>query len=192
MTARPVSLAQSALIGIAGNAPSYSIAITTGALLGASTGLAPALIFYCGFVVLGILLAYRKLNQEQTSGGAAYTWVSQILHPTLGFFAGWCLLVASVLLVVSASLPAGKAAVMVIDPAWGENKGLVTTAAMALLVAVSLAVVRGMEVVGRLQSILTGLEIALIVIIAVALMWNFSGEIMSARTLDGCRRPKRC
>jgi amino acid transporter len=185
MQPRQVSIAQSALIGIAGNAPSYSIAISTGALLSAATGLAPALIFYCGFVVLGILLAYRRLNQEQTSAGAAYTWVSQILHPTLGFFAGWCLLVASLLFIVSASLPAGKAVVMTIDPAFGENKVLVTAVAMGLLIAVSVAVVRGMEVVGRLQSILTGLELALIGVIAIALMWNFGSEIFTARTLDG-------
>ncbi len=185
MAGKKVTLAQTTLIGVAGNAPSFSIAVSTGALLGAAVGLAPALIFYCGFVVLGILLAYRKLNQERTSGGAAYTWVSQIINPTLGFFAGWCLMMASVLFIVSASLPTGKAALMVIDPALGENKMLVTLVAMALLAIVSFAVVRGMEIVGRLQSILTTLEIVLIAVIAVALMWNFGGSIFTERSLDG-------
>ena len=185
MAGHKVTLTQSALIGIAGNAPSYSIAVSTGALLGAALGLAPALIFYCGFVVLGILLAYRKLNQEQTSGGAAYTWVSQIINPTLGFFAGWCLMMASILFIVSASLPAGKAVVMVVDPAYGENKMLVTVVAMSLLALVSFVVVRGMQVVGHLQSILTALEIILIIVIAVALMWNFGTSILTERTLDG-------
>ena len=167
-TGKKITLAQSALIGLAGNAPSYSIAVTSGALIGAATGLAPAIIFLCGIVVLGILLAYKKLNEEQTSAGAAYTWVSQIVNPTLGFFAGWCVLVASVLFIVAASLPAGKAALMLIDPAWGESKLLVTLVALGFLAVISFAVLRGIEVVGRVQSLLTGLEIGLIAVIAAA------------------------
>ena len=190
MTAKKITLAQSALIGLAGNAPSYSIAVTTGALLGASTGLAPAIIFVCGIVVLGILFAYKKLNEEQTSSGAAYTWVSQIINPTLGFFAGWCVLVASVLFIVAASLPAGKAALMIVDLAWGENKLYVTLLALTFLTLISFAVLRGIEVVGRVQSILTGLEIGLIVVIALAIMWRFSGEIFNVKHLTALRMDK--
>ncbi len=190
MIAKKITLAQAALIGLAGNAPSYSIAVTTGALLGASTGLAPAIIFGCGIVVLGILFAYKKLNEEQTSSGAAYTWVSQIINPTLGFFAGWCVLVASVLFIVAASLPAGKAALMIVDPAWGENKLYVTLLALTFLALISFAVLRGIEVVGRVQSILTGLEIGLIVVIALAMMWRFSGDIFNVKHLTALSADK--
>lgn len=181
MAAKKITLAQTALIGLAGNAPSYSIAVTSGALIGAATGLAPFIIFACGIVVLGILLAYKRLNEERASAGAAYTWVSQIINPTLGFFAGWCLLVASVLFIVAASLPAGKAALMIFDPAWGENKLWVTLVALGLLALISFAVLRGIEVVGRVQSILTGLEIGLIAIIAIAIMVKFGNEIFNLR-----------
>lgn len=181
MSAKKITLAQSALIGLAGNAPSYSIAVTSGALIGAATGLAPAIIFLSGIVVLGILLSYKRLNEERASAGAAYTWVSQIINPTLGFFAGWCVLVASVLFIVAASLPAGKAALMIFDPALGENKLLVTACALGFLAVISFAVLRGIEVVGRIQSILTGLEIGLIVVIAAAIMFKFSGEIFNAK-----------
>lgn len=185
MQGKKVSLAQSALIGLAGNAPSYSIAVTSGALIGAAAGLAPALIFYCGFIVLGILLAYKRLNEEQASAGAAYAWVSKIINPTLGFFAGWCLLVASVLFIVSASLGAGKAAAMAFDPTAGENKVLVTVLAFLLLAMISFAVVRGTEVVGRLQSILTALEIVLIVVIGAAIVWKVGANVFNAEHARG-------
>jgi amino acid transporter len=184
MAGGKISLAQSALIGVGGNAPSYSIAVTSGALLGAVAGLAPMIIFLCGWVVLGILLAYKKLNAEQASAGAAYTWVSHIINPTLGFFAGWCVLVASLLFIVAASLPAGKAALMIVDPALAGNKWLVTLVALVLLAAVSFAVLRGIEVVGRVQTLLTGLELALIVIIAATIIIKFGGEVFHARHLS--------
>jgi amino acid transporter len=135
--------------------------------------------------VLGILFAYKRLNAEQTSGGAAYAWVSRIVHPAAGFFAGWCLLVASLLFIVSASLPAGKAVLLMINPELGENKLLVTFVAIVLLSLTSFAVVRGMEVVGRVQSILTALEVVLIGVIAIAIMLQFGTSIFNEEVMRG-------
>ena len=94
---------QAALIGVAGNAPTYSVAVSAAALAAAAGVGAPFAIFVCGLITLGILFAYARLNAEQPSAGAAYAWVGTHLHPAAGFFAGWCVMMSSLIFMISAT-----------------------------------------------------------------------------------------
>ena len=100
---------QSLIIGVAGSAPSFSISATLAALIAAVGILAPASLLYCGMMMIGIVLAYMHLNAHRPNSGASFAWVTEIFGTSLGFFAGWALLVASALFMVSASIPAGAA-----------------------------------------------------------------------------------
>lgn len=42
------------------------------------------------------------------NAGAAYDWVERFLHPVLGFFSGWALVVSATIFMVAGSLPAGS------------------------------------------------------------------------------------
>ena len=121
---------QAALIGVAGNAP-YSVAVSSAALAGVAGAAAPLATLACGLVTLGILFAYARLNAEQPNAGAAYAWVGAILHPAAGFFAGWCVTMSSVIFMVSATLPAGKATLLVVAPAYANDKAIVIAVATA-------------------------------------------------------------
>lgn len=183
------SLMQSSLIGVAGNAPSYSVAVTTGTLAATLGDMSALAMIYCGFVILGIMFAYKKLNQDQPSCGAAYTWVSRIIHPVFGFYAGWCLLIASVLFMVAATLPAGKAALLLFNPTLADDKLAVAIVAIIFLVLMTVAVVRGVDVVGKLQAVLTTLELSAIAIVAIAVTLT-SGTLLLESVAKGLQLEK--
>lgn len=176
MSAKKLSLLQATLMGVAGNAPTYSIAVTSAALT-AAVGLgAPVAILVCGVVILGILFAYARLNVEQPNCGAAYTWVSKVLHPIAGFFAGWCLIMAALLFMIAATLPAAKATLLIVAPSYVDNQWAITGIAIFWLAILTALVARGVELLGRVQALLTLIELVLIVVIAVAVLWNANVE----------------
>ena len=159
MSAKKLSLLQATLMGVAGNAPTYSIAVTSAALT-AAVGLgAPVAILVCGVVILGILFAYARLNVEQPNCGAAYTWVSKVLHPIAGFFAGWCLIMAALLFMIAATLPAAKASLLIVAPSYVDNQWAITGIAIFWLVILTALVARGVELLGRVQALLTLIEL---------------------------------
>ena len=84
-----LGLVHSAAIGVAGTAPSYSIAASTAALIGAVGALAPASLLYCGLIMIGITFAFVNLNRVYPDSGASYAWVGRVFHRDLGFLTGW-------------------------------------------------------------------------------------------------------
>jgi amino acid transporter len=164
---KKLTLAQAALIGIAGNAPSYSLAVTTGALIAAVGGGAPLVLAVCSVITLGIVLAYARMNREQPSAGAAYAWAGNILHPAAGFFAGWCVMASALIFMISALLPAATATLMIFAPQSVDDKAAVIAVGMLWLAAVTAVVARGTEWLGKVQSLLTLLEIGMLCALAV-------------------------
>jgi amino acid transporter len=172
MTTKKLSLTQATLVGVAGNAPTYSIAVTSAALVAAVGAGAPIAIFLCGLVILGILFSYARLNEEIPNAGAAYSWIGTILHPVAGFFAGWCMMMAAIIFMISATLPAGKATLLMVAPQYVDDKIVVTAVAIFWLVFMTAIVARGVELLGRVQSALTTIEIGLILIMVIGVLVN--------------------
>ena len=106
LKANSLGLGESIIMGVAGTAPAYSIAATTGVLIATVGVHSLASLLYCGLIVFGVTLAFLHLNRTNASAGASYAWVGEVFHPVLGFFAGWSLLVASTVFMVSGTVPA--------------------------------------------------------------------------------------
>lgn len=157
-----LGLAQSVVMGVAGTAPPFSISATMATLVGAVGILAPASLLYCGLMMFGITFAYMHLNRVEANAGASYAWVSRIFNQTLGFFAGWTLLVSSALFMVSATLPAANATLLLIRPELVDNQLLVTAIAVGWLLAISAVVLRGIEITSAVQTAMTLIEIAIL------------------------------
>ncbi|MFM8552670.1 MAG: amino acid permease, partial [Nitrospiraceae bacterium] len=170
-------------LGLAGNAPAYTVAVAIWALVAESAEFSPAIILYCGILILGITSSYARLNASQVSGGAAFTWVSRFVHPSAGFFAGWCILVASALFLVSASLPAAKAVLGILGVPAVENKLVVSATACLLFVALSAIAGRGVSLVGRMQTLLTGLEIGFLLLVVLVLVTRYPEIVIGTRFL---------
>lgn len=153
---------ESAVMGIAGTAPAFSVAVTTAAIVAAVGVLSVGSIFYCGLIMFGIMLAFFHLSKISPHAGAAYAWVGHVFGRKWGFFAGWGLLVASIFFMVSATIPAATSTLVLIAPERVEDTVWVTGTAAVWLTLVTLVVTKGIKHASYAQMLLTGLETAVV------------------------------
>jgi amino acid transporter len=145
-------------MGIAGTAPAYSIEITTSTIISTSGNFSPASILVCGIIMFGIAFAFINLNKVLSSAGTSYAWVSMVFGKTLGFFAGWALLVLCCIFMVSAMVPAANATLLIFKPELMNNVNWVTGIAGIWLTVISLVVVKGIKLTSYVQVAMTILE----------------------------------
>jgi len=153
-------------MAVAGSAPAYSIAASTAALVAAVGVAGPASLLYCAVPMLGIAWAFSKLNQQEANAGASYAWVSRILHPALGFMAGWALVVSTTLFMVAASLPAGAMTLGLFSGALTHNTTLVIAVGAVWFTAMVVLSVLGVRLSAKAQWIMTGTEVTILLVSA--------------------------
>jgi len=173
---------QSLIIGVAGSAPSFSISATLVALIAAVGVLAPASLLYCGLMMIGIVLAYMHLNSHKPNSGASFAWVTEIFGTSLGFFAGWALLVASALFMVSASIPAGAATLLLLHPAYAESQIAITLCAIGWLILITFLVVKGIGLTAKVQIVMTLIELFILISISLLVIFQFGSTALHALT----------
>jgi len=171
-----LSLGESIVMGVAGTAPAYSLAATTSVLIATVGLLSLASLFYCGLIMFGVTLAFLHLNRAHTCAGASYSWVGQVFHPILGFFSGWSLLVATVVFMVSGTIPAATATLALVSPEHINSPFIVALVAAGWLLFVSAIVIKGIKLSSYFQVLLTVLEIGLLVLIIGGAFWAFSSS----------------
>ncbi|MBW8487700.1 APC family permease [Actinomadura sp. PM05-2] len=142
-------------------AATTSIGIGLGALAAYAGRQTPALLIVAFLPILGIALAYARLNRSEPNCGNGYTWVGRSIGPWPGFLTGWVLLVGSVVFMAYTSAVtgsvvlqfAGKAGLhgllgVRLDP----NSTLQSTLlGLVALVAVTVTAVTGVRSATRLQ-----------------------------------------
>jgi amino acid transporter len=167
LRANVLGLFDSIVMAVAGSAPAYTIAGSTAALV-AVVGLAgPAALLYCGIPMLGIAWAFSYLNRIESNAGASYAWVAKVLHPGLGFIAGWSLVISATIFMVAGSLPAGSVTLSLFSSSAANNTGLVTLVGSVWFLVMVAMVILGVRVTARAQWIMSGIEVALLVLFAV-------------------------
>jgi amino acid transporter len=167
---------ESAIMGIAGTAPAFSVAVTTATIVSAVGVLSVASIFYCGLIMFGIMLAFIHLNKITPNAGAAYAWVGHVFGNKWGFFAGWGLLVASIFFMVSATIPAATSTLVLIAPHLVESTTWVTLTAAAWLTVVTIVVTKGIKHASYTQILLTGLETVVVFTLILAAFYQYGGK----------------
>ena len=172
-----LGLAESVVMGVAGTAPAFSLAATTATLIAAVHTLAPASLIYCGLIMFGVTFAYLHLNRVNPNAGASYAWVGREFGPVLGFFAGWALLVASAVFMVSGTIPAATATLMLLDPAAAARPASVTFVAACWLLAVSAVIVKGIKLTSYTQIVMTAVEVGLLLVVTVAALVAGKGGV---------------
>ena len=109
LRADTLNLFDSTAVAVSSVAPAYSLAATI-SLLFIAAGVAyagPAVIIVSFIPVLFIAMAYFYLNSKDPTCGASYSWLSKLIHPTVGWFNGWVQVAAGILFCVSAPVLAG-------------------------------------------------------------------------------------
>lgn len=171
-----LGIGESIIMGVAGTAPAYSLAATTSVLVVLVGIQAMASVLYCGLIMFGISLAFLHLNRYNTSAGGSYTWISDVFHPTLGFFAGWSLLVASTVFMVSGTIPAAIATLALFSPAHIEEPHIVTLVAAGWLLLVGGIVIKGIKLTSYFQIILTVIEVVLLAVVIIGGLLTFYSD----------------
>src|ERR1700687_3489472 len=177
------------VIAVSSTAPAYSIATSLGALA-AAVGLAGPAAIWVGFIpVTGIAVAYYYLNRLEPNCGAAYTWASKALHPSVGFLNGWIVILTDILF-MSFAAPQGGQAILQLFNAWGLNsvggldlgasgsnsQGLSVVFGIVFLAVVTYMVMVGIKVAARFQWVLLAIEYLIVVAFAIIGLFKKGGS----------------
>ncbi|CEG59101.1 APC family permease [Legionella fallonii] len=168
LSANSLGIGESIVMGMAGAAPAFSLSAAVVALVASVHTMAPASVLYCGIMMFGITLSFIHLNKLKVNAGASYAWVSEIFGRHLGFFAGWAVLVSSAVFMVSGSIPAATATLLLVAPQHVDNLALVTFVAALWLTFITVVALKGIKPASYLQVLMTGIEIVILVVIIVA------------------------
>ena len=167
LKAGSLSFIESMVMGVAGSAPGYTIAVTTAVLLGIAGTLSPGALVIFAVPMLGIAVAYKALNRQAVSAGAAYEWTTVEFGKFWGFFSGWALLVASMVFMVTGSLPLATSTLDFIDPELAKNVVLSAAVASAWFLVIATVLIVGIEVTSRVQMVMTGIELLILTAIVI-------------------------
>lgn len=175
---------ESVIMGIAGTAPAYSVGATAAVIVAATGVLSVGSLFYCGLVMFGLMYAFIHLNKMDANAGATYAWASQIFGQTWGFFAGWSLIVAALLFMVSATIPAASSTLALIAPSLVENTTWIAIVAAIWLTLVTAVVTRGIRHASTAQIAFSIMEVAIIIALVVGAFYQYWGKPLHAPSIS--------
>src|SRR5262245_50377962 len=96
-----LGLASSVVIGVASTAPAYSLAATLG-LVVSFVGVQTPIVVLLAFVpILFTSLGYAELNRIDPDCGTTFTWAGRAFGPRTGWWGGWGIIAADVLVMAS-------------------------------------------------------------------------------------------
>jgi len=169
LRAGALSMIEALVMGVAGSAPGFSIAVTLAALLASAGGLAPGALLIFAVPMVGISLAYRGLSARMANAGAAYEWTSRIFNKTLGYFSGWALMAASVVFIVTGAVPLGSATLSFFpDPSLANNVVLTTLIGGAWFVVIGVVLIAGVSLTSKVQMIMSSVELIILTVVVIA------------------------
>jgi amino acid transporter len=176
LRANVLGMFDSVVMAVAGSAPAYSIAGSTAALVGAVALAGPAALLYCGIPMMGIAWAFSYLNRIEANAGASYAWVGRVLHPALGFLAGWSLVISATIFMVAGSLPAGSVTLDLFSASAANNSSDVLLVGSVWFIVMVVLVIAGIRVTAQAQWIMSGIEVALLALFAVLALIHASAH----------------
>lgn len=168
LRANSLSFIESIVMGIAGSAPGYTIAVTTATLIGTAGLLSPGSLIIFAVPMLGIAVAYKALTRRMANAGAAYEWTSNVFGRIPGYFSGWALLIASMVFMVTGSLPIATSTLNFIAPALTKSVVVTTGVATLWFLAIALVLIVGIKLTSKIQMIMSTIELVILTVVAIA------------------------
>ncbi|WP_326566955.1 APC family permease [Amycolatopsis rhabdoformis] len=167
------------VIGMSSTAPAYSIAATLGFIVLAGTGFKAAAFILLSFIpVLFVAVAFRELNTAEPDCGTNFTWATRAFGSRAGWMTGWVVTVAQLLVMSSQSALTGKYTLLLFGAdSLADNSAVTTAIGCAWLLGLCYLCYRGIEVSARVQWILLGVELAVLIVFSiVALVRVYGGS----------------
>ena len=165
-----LGLISSIVMGVASTAPAYSLAATLG-FIAVKVGLLSPLVVLLAFIpMLMISVGYSEMNKADPDCGTTFTWATRAFGPKVGWYGGWAIVAADVLVMASLAQVAGQYVFLLFNTA---SIGTNAASYWVLLVGVTWIVLmtyicyRGIEVSAMLQRFLLAIEIVMLLVLAV-------------------------
>src|ERR1700742_4202959 len=165
-----LGLVSSVVMGVASTAPAYSLAATLGFIV-AAIGLQSPIVAVLAFVpMLLTSIGYSELNKADPDCGTTFTWATRAFGPKTGWAGGWAFIAADVLVMASLAQVSGQYVFLLFGAKGiGSNptSGWVLLVGVLWIVAMTYICYRGIEVSARLQRVLLGIEIVMLLVLSV-------------------------
>jgi amino acid transporter len=166
-----LGLISSVVVGVASTAPAYSLAATLGFVVIAIGGLGAPIITILAFIpILFISYAYKELNYADPDCGTTFTWGARAFGPKTGWFGGWGIIAADILVMASLAQIAGQYVFLLFGAdGIGNNaaSGWVLLVGIMWIVVMTAICYVGIEISANLQKVLLGIELTILVLFAV-------------------------
>src|SRR5579871_5395012 len=155
-----LGLLSSTVVGVASTAPAYSLAATLGFVI-AAIGLQAPIVTILAFVpMLFIAVAYKELNSKDPDCGTTFTWGTRAFGPKTGWFGGWGIVAADILVMASLAQIAGQYVFLLFGAnGIGENpaSSWVLIVGILWIVAMTAICYIGIEISANMQKVLLGI-----------------------------------
>src|SRR2546430_2025539 len=167
------------VIGVASTAPAYSLAATLGFIV-AVTGIgvhAPAVLLVSFVPMLLIAVGYKYLNRADPDAGTTFAWTSRALGPGIGWWNGWTIVLADVIVMASLSDIAAIYTFKLFGfTELGESKAAIIVAAVLWIALMTWICYRGIELSARIQQVLLSAEILILAVFAAVALAKVYGS----------------
>lgn len=183
LSAGTIGLLGAVVIGISCIAPAYTFTAAIGPTVGA-VGLQVPAIILVGFIpMLLVAFGYRELNNRMPDSGTSFTWAARAFGPWIGWMAGWGLIAATVIVLSNLAGIAVDFLFLLISQLTGQPgvadlaSNLPINIAVCLLFVLGATVVsyRDMQTTQKLQYVLVGFQVVVLVIFAVVAIAHVVG-----------------
>ncbi|BBY87592.1 APC family permease [Mycolicibacterium tokaiense] len=175
LAAGKVGTFSGAVLGISSVAPGYTLTASIG-LIVAAVGLKMPAIFIAGFIPMFLTAyAYRELNSRTPDCGASFTWSTKAFGPYVGWMCGWGMVIATIIVLSNLAAIAVEFFYLFIaklvnqpsiaDLAYNTAVNIVST--LAFLGLATLIASRGITTSERVQYVLVGFQMVVLVAFAV-------------------------
>src|SRR5271170_3161266 len=161
----------SVVVGVASTAPAYSLAATLGFVVIAINGLQAPIITIIAFVpMLCVSYGYKALNSADPDCGTTFTWGARAFGPKTGWWGGWGIVAADILVMASLAQIASSYLFQLFGAngiADNPTSGWVLLVGVAWIVAMTAICYVGIEISANFQKALLGVEITMLVVLSV-------------------------
>lgn len=156
-----LTLVDGTVIGVASTAPAYSLTATLALLTGAIGLWAPSAMIVAFLPMLGVAVGFYWLNRRIPDCGTSYAWIARALHPSLGFFTGWVIIIADIIVMISLAGVAA-ASTLTLFGADASNKTLDLIVGVLWIAVLTWIVIRGIRLSARMQWFLLAAEYTIV------------------------------
>src|SRR5690242_8779804 len=165
-----LGLISTTVIATASVAPAYSIAATLVFVVGAVGLQAPAVAVLAFVPMLLTSIGYSELNKADPDCGTTFTWATRAFGPKTGWFGGWGIIVADVLVMASLAQVASQYVFLLFNAnGIGTNatSGWVLLGGIIWIILMTAICYVGIEVSANFQKALLTIELGMLFVLSI-------------------------